>query len=181
MAHGTCVIRLFTKERILRPGPWRVLHPRTDVMKLSWGTFVGRWLLFLTKKELRWLRNQWRSAMQGAERWDVIYYCCCPQTSLENLENLDCERSHILLRDRRASEINRDLGPVFCAKACRDGSVNLDPSAYSSDSACKVWETLRGRSQNLAIWASLRMHFYPAKTFCFFLSTSLRSFVLLRN
>ena len=30
------------------------------------------------------------------------------------------------------------------------------------------WETLRGRSQNLAIWASQRMLFDPTKTFCFF-------------
>ena len=51
---------------------------------------------------------------------NVIYYCCCPQTSLENLENLDCERPHILIRDRRASEINLDPGPLLrmTAKVC---------------------------------------------------------------
>lgn len=50
----------------------------------------------------------------------MIYYCCCPQTSLENLENLDCERPHILIRDRRASEINLDPGPLLrmTAKVC---------------------------------------------------------------
>ena len=34
--------------------------------------------------------------------------------------------------------------------------------------ARKLWETLRRRSQNLAIWASQRMLFYPTKTLCFF-------------
>ena len=34
--------------------------------------------------------------------------------------------------------------------------------------ARKLWETLRLRSQNLAIWASQRMLFDPTKTFCFF-------------
>ena len=34
--------------------------------------------------------------------------------------------------------------------------------------ARKLWETLRRRSQNLAIWASQRMLFDPTKTFCFF-------------
>ena len=33
---------------------------------------------------------------------------------------------------------------------------------------CKLWETLRRSSQNLAIWASQRMLFDPTKTFCFF-------------
>ena len=40
---------------------------------------------------------------------------------------------------------------------------NLDPSAYASESSRKLWETLRRRSQNLAIWA-----FNSTKTFCFF-------------
>ena len=34
--------------------------------------------------------------------------------------------------------------------------------------ARKLSETLRQRSQNLAIWASQRMLFDPTKTFCFF-------------
>ena len=34
--------------------------------------------------------------------------------------------------------------------------------------ARKLWETLRRSSQNLAIWASQRMLFYPTKTFGFF-------------
>ena len=34
--------------------------------------------------------------------------------------------------------------------------------------ARKLWETLRRSSQNLAIWVSQRMLFYPTKTFCFF-------------
>ena len=34
--------------------------------------------------------------------------------------------------------------------------------------ACKLWETLRRRSQNLAIWASKRMLFSPTKPFRFF-------------
>ena len=34
--------------------------------------------------------------------------------------------------------------------------------------ALKLWETLRRRSQNLAIWASQRMLIDPNKTFCFF-------------
>ena len=34
--------------------------------------------------------------------------------------------------------------------------------------ARKLWETLRRSSQNLAIWASQRMLFDAAKTFCFF-------------
>ena len=46
--------------------------------------------------------------------------------------------------------------------------LNLDPSAYASHSARKLWETLRRRSLNLAIWASQLMLFDPAKTFCFF-------------
>ena len=57
----------------------------------------------------------------------MIYYCCCPQTSLENLENLDCERPHILIRDRRASEINLDPGPLLrvTAKVYRDRAQAL--------------------------------------------------------
>ena len=56
----------------------------------------------------------------------MIYYCCCPQTSLENLENLDCERPHILIMDRRDSEINLDPGPLLrmTAKVCRDRSAS---------------------------------------------------------
>ena len=34
--------------------------------------------------------------------------------------------------------------------------------------ARKLWETLRRRSQNLAIWASQRILFDPTKTLCFF-------------
>ena len=34
--------------------------------------------------------------------------------------------------------------------------------------ARKLWETLRRRSQNLAIWDSQHMLFDPTKTFCFF-------------
>ena len=34
--------------------------------------------------------------------------------------------------------------------------------------ARKLWETLHQSSQNLAIWVSQRMLFYPTKTFCFF-------------
>ena len=44
----------------------------------------------------------------------------------------------------------------------------LDPSAYAFDSARKLWETLGGRSQNLVIWTSQRMLFYPTKPFCLF-------------
>ena len=44
----------------------------------------------------------------------------------------------------------------------------LDPSAYASDSARKLWETLRRPSQNLPICAAQRMFFYPTKTFVFF-------------
>ena len=44
----------------------------------------------------------------------------------------------------------------------------LDPSAYASDSAHKLWETLRRRSQDLAIWAAQPTLFYPTKTFGFF-------------
>jgi len=43
----------------------------------------------------------------------------------------------------------------------------VDPSTYASDSLRKLWETLRRRSQNLAILASQRMLFNPTKTFCF--------------
>ena len=45
---------------------------------------------------------------------------------------------------------------------------NLDPSAYASDSSRKLWETVRRRSQDLAIWALQRMLFNSTKTFCFF-------------
>ena len=45
---------------------------------------------------------------------------------------------------------------------------NLDPSAYASESSRKLWETLRRRSQNLAIWALQCMLSDPTKTFCFF-------------
>ena len=44
----------------------------------------------------------------------------------------------------------------------------LDPSAYASDSARKLWETLRRPSQNLPIWAAQHILFYPTKTFGFF-------------
>ena len=37
-----------------------------------------------------------------------------------------------------------------------------------AECARKLWETLRRSSQNLAIWVSQRMLFYPTKTFCFF-------------
>ena len=41
--------------------------------------------------------------------------------------------------------------------------------------ARKLWETLRRRRQNLAIWASQGMIFDPAKTFCFLSTSSRRS------
>ena len=39
---------------------------------------------------------------------------------------------------------------------------------YASDSARKLWETLRRPSQNLAIWTAQRILFYPMRTFVFF-------------
>ena len=47
-----------------------------------------------------------------------------------------------------------------------DGSLLLlDPSAYASDLARKLWETLRRRSQNLAFWPSRCMLFNPTISF----------------
>ena len=56
-------------------------------------------------------------------------------------------------------------------KRCLSGRnlLILGPSAYGfGNCASKPWETLRRRSQNLAIWASQRRLFDPTKTFCFF-------------
>ena len=62
------------------------------------------------------------------------------------------------------------MGGFWCFITFNSITFNLilDPSAYASDSARKLRETLRQRSQNLAIWASQRMLFYPTKTFGFF-------------
>ena len=66
----------------------------------------------------------------------------------------------------------RQSSDAYNACALTERSHNLyilDPSAYGFwEYARKLWETLRRRSQNLAIWASQRMLFDPTNTFCFF-------------
>ena len=62
------------------------------------------------------------------------------------------------------------MGGFWCFITFNSITFNLilDPSAYASDCARKLWETLRRPSQNLAIWTAHCMLFYPTKTFVLF-------------